>query len=85
MRKLLLQMILNLGKKHALSLSCVLVGALPEEKNHFRKQFSHKVLYNYHSQFFRGPFSQYFKKVKKKYVFSKKDWSKVGGYPSAKT
>ena len=29
-----------------------LVGALPKVQNCFRNQFSHKVIYNYHSNFF---------------------------------
>ena len=41
------------------------VGALPEVQNHFPKQFSHNVIYNYCSKFL---------------VFSKTDLSDVGGY-----
>ena len=57
MRKLLSKMILDLGKcpkqkTCTFTFMRFLVGALPEVQNHFRKQFSHKVLYNYSSKFF---------------------------------
>ena len=42
-----------------------LVEALPEVQNHFWKQFSNEVLYNYYSKKKFEHFGQYLKKVKK--------------------
>ena len=70
MGKLLSDSILDLGKfpdqkTHESESACFLVRALPEIKNQIRKQFSHKVLYNYITKFFFGAFRSIFKKVKK--------------------
>ena len=37
-------------------------GVLPEVQNHFRKQFSHKVLYKYCYKLFLGAFRSVLKK-----------------------
>ena len=53
MGKLLSEMILDLGKcTCSFTFMRFLVGALPEIRNHFQKQFSQKVIYNYCSNFF---------------------------------
>ena len=53
MRKLLLEMILDLKKcPCTFTFMHFQIGALPQVQNHFQKQFSHKVLHNYCSTFF---------------------------------
>ena len=48
MRKLLLEMISDLGKcPNQKAHESESAGALPEVQNHFRMQFSYKVLYNH--------------------------------------
>ena len=54
MRKLLSKLILDFGKcpnqkTHESESAGFLVWALPEVQNCFRKQFLHKVIYNYYS------------------------------------
>ena len=57
--------------------------ALLKVKNHFWKQFSHKMLYNYYSKFFWEPFGQNWKKFfflnGSPIVFPKMDLTDVGG------
>ena len=82
MGKLLSEMILDLGNcPCTFTFMHFLVGALTEVQNHFRKQFSHKVIYNNCSKFFVA-FWSVFKKVKNGFpiVLSKTDMSDVQGY-----
>ena len=53
MGKLLSEKILDLGKcTSTFTFMRFLVGALPDVQNQFRKQFFHKVLYNFCSKIF---------------------------------
>ena len=86
MRKLLSKLILDFGKcpnqkTHESESAGFLVRALPVVGNHFWKQISNKVLYNYYSNFFFGAFWSVFKKVKK-WIFHCifKMWFGRGGY-----
>ena len=47
MRKMRSEMISNIGKKTCtFTFMHFVVGALPQVQTHFRKKFSHEVLYN---------------------------------------
>ena len=63
MGKLLSEMISDLGKcPNQKTNESESAGALPEVQYNFRKQFSHKVLYNYCSKKNLERFCQYLKK-----------------------
>ena len=70
MRKLLLELISDLGKcpnkkTHESDSTCFLVLALPKVQIYCRKKFSHKVLYSYCYNFsFRKFWSIFKKKIK---------------------
>ena len=83
MGKLFSEMILDHGRSTCTyTFMCFLVGALSEVWNHFQKQFSHKVLYNYCSIFYWRYLVSNLKSKKNgfPFVFSKTYWSDVGGF-----